>query len=344
MLNYKRVAKNNKFQVILAFFLYLCIPKSIKINHKIMIQKHLEKMQKLLQVASITKKITLALIGLFLITFLLVHLGINLCLLRNDGGAWFRDAAHFMGTNWLVKIFEVVLFGAIALHILLALLIQLYNWRARPIGYKSCSKSKTAFGSKLMIWTGLLVALFLGIHMVNFWFAKVGWTEGRYTVKIENVEKAYGIKQFALHEAYMNTEKEPELFRIQTEYSELNNYIENDEKFLALMFPGKAGQRFITNLSKADIDEMKKFLDIKYEPDFHAMVRDLFKNGWIVLLYLFFMIALGFHLSHAFPSAFQTLGAAHSKYTWVIKIVGTAFAIVVPAGFAILPLFFYFCK
>jgi len=56
------------------------------------------------------------------------------------------------------------------------------------------------------------------------------------------------------------------------------------------------------------------------------------------------MLALGFHLAHAFPSAFQTLGWAHSKYTWIIKIVGTAFAIVVSVGFAIIPVFFYFCK
>jgi succinate dehydrogenase / fumarate reductase cytochrome b subunit len=214
-------------------------------------------MQKLLQVASITKKITLAIIGLFLITFLLVHLGINLCLLRNDGGEWFRAAAHFMGTNYIIKVFEIVLFAAIGLHILLALFIQYHNWRARPIGYKSCSKSKTSFGSKLMIWTGLLVAFFIGIHLVNFWFAKV-------------------------------------------------------------------------------------FGDV--EPDFYEMVFLLFQHGWIVVMYVCFMIVLCFHLMHAFPSAFQTLGLAHSKYTPIIKIVGIFLALVISVGFAIIPLFIYFFK
>ena len=301
-------------------------------------------MQKLLQVASITKKITLALIGLFLIVFLLTHLGINLCMLRSDGGAWFRDAAHFMGTNYLIKVFELVLFGAIGLHILLALLIQFHNWCARPVGYASGSKSKTAFGSKLMIWTGILVALFLAVHMVQFWFAKVGWAEGRYTVKIENVEKAFGAKQFALSNAYMSTEDDQELIRIEAEFMALNDYIENDEKFHILVFPGSGGQRFITNLSKAEIQELTSFLDVDYEPDFYYMARDLFKLGWVVWLYLFFMLALGFHLAHAFPSAFQTLGLVHSKYTPIVKIVGIAFAIVVSVGFAIIPVFFYFCK
>ena len=50
----------------------------------------------LLNFSSITKKIWMAFLGLFLMMFLLVHLGINLCLLRNDGGKWFSDAAHFM--------------------------------------------------------------------------------------------------------------------------------------------------------------------------------------------------------------------------------------------------------
>jgi succinate dehydrogenase / fumarate reductase cytochrome b subunit len=309
-----------------------------------MIQKHLEKMQKLLQVASITKKVTLALIGLFLIIFLLTHLGINLCMLRNDGGTWFRDAAHFMGTNWLVKIFEIVLFAAIGLHILLALFIQYCNWRARPIGYKSRSKSKTTFGSKLMIWTGLLILGFLCVHMVHFWFAKVGWKEGVYTVKTENVERALGAKQLALSNAYMAAENDQDLMRIETDFYALNTFIESNEKIQVVLFPARGNQKYITNLSKAEVEEMRMFLEVKYEPDFYYMARDLFKNTWIVLLYLFFMLALCFHLMHAFASAFQTLGLAHSKYTWIIKITGTTFAIVVSVGFAIIPVFFYFCK
>ncbi|MEG1572563.1 MAG: succinate dehydrogenase, partial [Bacteroidales bacterium] len=89
-------------------------------------------MTNLLKFASITKKITLALLGLFLMIFLLMHLGINLCMLRDDGGAWFSAAAHFMGTNYIVKIIEVILFAVILLHILLGVFIQIQNWMARP--------------------------------------------------------------------------------------------------------------------------------------------------------------------------------------------------------------------
>ena len=301
------------------------------------------KLPKFLQFASITKKITLALIGLFLMLFLLTHLGINLCLLRNDGGEWFRAAAHFMGTNYIVKVFEIVLFGAIALHILLALIIQFHNWRARPVGYASCNKSKTAFGSKLMIWSGLLIALFLCVHLVNFWFTKVGWSDdGRYLIKVKSIEKAFKVKQQALSDAFIKAETDEDRMRVEADFAAFQDGLEvfqTNEKLRIAQ-----GQEYIFDLSKAEIKEITAVLPIKYEPDFYVMVQDLFKNKWIVLLYLFFMVALCFHLMHAFPSAFQTLGAAHSKYTPIIKIIGVLFAVGVSVGFAIIPILFYLCK
>ena len=61
-----------------------------------------------------------------------------------------------------------------------------------------------------------------------------------------------------------------------------------------------------------------------------------------VILYVVAMGLLGFHLNHGFQSAFQTLGLRHPKYTPFIKGLGTAFAIIVPALFAYIPLYIYF--
>jgi succinate dehydrogenase / fumarate reductase cytochrome b subunit len=47
------------------------------------------------------------------------------------------------------------------------------------------------------------------------------------------------------------------------------------------------------------------------------------------------------HLIHGFQSAFQTLGLNHPKYTPFIKILGWAFSIIVPLGFAAMPVYFY---
>ena len=127
--------------------------------------------------SSVSKKFVMALAGLFLLTFLPLHLGINLLLLKNDSEP-FNNAAHFMATFPLVKIMEVVLFGAILIHIGWGIFLQIQNWLARPIGYVSGNKSETSFFSKFMIWTGAVVLTFLILHFFNFYFVKLGLVPG----------------------------------------------------------------------------------------------------------------------------------------------------------------------
>jgi succinate dehydrogenase / fumarate reductase cytochrome b subunit len=133
----------------------------------------------LLSFSSVTKKITMAIAGLFLIVFLMVHLGINLFLLpiHDEHKEWFSTAAHFMGTNWLVKAFEIVLMAAIVIHIIMGITLQIQNWMARDKRYKVTSKSKTSFMSKYIIWTGAMILLFLAVHFYNFYFIKTGLVE-----------------------------------------------------------------------------------------------------------------------------------------------------------------------
>ncbi|MEI8047416.1 MAG: succinate dehydrogenase cytochrome b subunit [Bacteroidota bacterium] len=218
---------------------------------------------KLLFYSSITKKIVMALAGLFLISFLLVHLGINLLLLCNDEGAAFMLAVGFMTTNPLVKIMEIFLMGGFAVHILIGLIIQIQNWMARPVRYKVEGYSHLSFFSKYMIHTGAIIFIFLVIHFSNFYFVKLGWVSP----------------------------------------------------------PGNLGKE-----------------------DFYQMAIMLFADKFYAILYVVLMVFLGFHLHHAFQSAFQTLGLNHTKYTPFIKVVSTLYSIVVPLGFASIPLFFIFVK
>ncbi|MDX2306123.1 MAG: succinate dehydrogenase cytochrome b subunit [Microscillaceae bacterium] len=73
----------------------------------------------------------------------------------------------------------------------------------------------------------------------------------------------------------------------------------------------------------------------------YMVVKEAFAQSWLVALYVLGMVALGFHLSHGFWSAFQTLGLNHVKYTPVIKFVGQVFCILVPALFALIPIWMY---
>ncbi|MBL0081046.1 MAG: succinate dehydrogenase cytochrome b subunit [Saprospiraceae bacterium] len=78
--------------------------------------------------------------------------------------------------------------------------------------------------------------------------------------------------------------------------------------------------------------------------DLYTKVAESFKVTWIVIAYLIGLMALAFHLYHGFASAFQTLGINHTKYSPVIRFIGTAFSILVPLAYAIIPLVFYFTK
>ena len=75
--------------------------------------------------------------------------------------------------------------------------------------------------------------------------------------------------------------------------------------------------------------------------DLYTLVADAFKDPLIIAIYVVGQIVLAFHLWHGFQSAFQTLGVNHPKYTPFIKGLGKLFAIVVPFGFAVIPIIFY---
>jgi succinate dehydrogenase / fumarate reductase, cytochrome b subunit len=76
--------------------------------------------------------------------------------------------------------------------------------------------------------------------------------------------------------------------------------------------------------------------------DLYAIVSMAFSEAWYVILYIICMIGLAFHLWHGFSSAFQTLGLNHMKYNPVINFVGRVFAVIVPAAFALIPIWMFF--
>lgn len=131
--------------------------------------------------SSITKKVIMSLAGLFLITFLLVHLGINIFLLplTENHKEIFLTAAEFMSTFWPMKVMEVALFGGFILHGLYGVIVQLQNWKSRGNqAYAVASKTKTTFASRTMIYSGILVFLFLLLHLYQFYGVKLGIKSG----------------------------------------------------------------------------------------------------------------------------------------------------------------------
>jgi succinate dehydrogenase / fumarate reductase cytochrome b subunit len=70
--------------------------------------------------------------------------------------------------------------------------------------------------------------------------------------------------------------------------------------------------------------------------DFYSTAHNLFKIPAYDYIYLTCFALLGFHLYHAFSSVFQTMGLNHRIWTPIIKGIALIYAIVIPAGFALI--------
>ncbi len=131
--------------------------------------------------SSIGKKLIMSLAGLFLIIFLIVHLGINISLILCKSREYFNIAAHFMSSNIIIKIFEIVLFGGFILHMLYGVILQIQNWLARPKRYRIENYSQTSFFSKFMIHTSIIITIFLVLHLLDFYI------KSKFTESVEEV-------------------------------------------------------------------------------------------------------------------------------------------------------------
>ncbi|MBX3723555.1 MAG: succinate dehydrogenase cytochrome b subunit [Turneriella sp.] len=209
---------------------------------------------------SIGKKILIALTGLFLISFLVIHAGINSLIWVNDGGVTFSHAAHFMGTNIVIRTLEIGLVLGFLIHIFGTIALWIQNRRARPQGYAvSRASANSTWYSRSMALLGTLILLFLILHTSHFWI------------------------------------------------------------------PNRTNQ-FVTG------QELNLF----------TMMQQIFRNPVIVIVYAAGCFSLFWHLLHGFRSAFQSLGLNHIRYNGLIRFAGTAFAVVIPAAFAMMPVSMYF--
>ncbi len=119
----------------------------------------------------------MALTGLFLISFLLVHVGLNACIFYdldifdpNDNGSMFNRAAHFMGASLVIRIMEIGLFAGIILHIIQGYMVEAKNRSRRGKAYKvELGNRGSKWYSRSMALLGTLILLFLIMHVSHFW-------------------------------------------------------------------------------------------------------------------------------------------------------------------------------
>lgn len=120
--------------------------------------------------SSVGKKLVMGLTGLFLITFLVVHAGVNACIWANDGGIMFNKAAHFMGATVVIRIVEVGLFAGIFIHIIQGYVLEATNRSKRGVAYKvNLGNRGSKWYSRSMGLLGTILLLFFIIHWKQFW-------------------------------------------------------------------------------------------------------------------------------------------------------------------------------
>lgn len=112
--------------------------------------------------------------GLLLVGFLVVHLAGNLLIYADKEAAGFDAYAKKLDENPLLPVAEVVLAALFVVHIGFALRLNLENKEARSQGYAvRASLGKRTLSSASMVVTGLLVLVFLAVHLYDFRIGKL---------------------------------------------------------------------------------------------------------------------------------------------------------------------------
>lgn len=127
-----------------------------------------------IKISSVLKKIIIAVTGLSLFLFLIIHLLGNITLFTgNPPGKDFNQYAHFLESfGILFTVAEIGLLAFFLLHISTALYSNFINTSARQDRYAVSSfaggKSKKTYASQSMVLTGVVIMAFLIWHVLQF--------------------------------------------------------------------------------------------------------------------------------------------------------------------------------
>ncbi len=125
--------------------------------------------------SSIGRKFGMALSALFLLIFLLQHFAINIT--STFSPDLFNELSHFMGTNPAVQfLLQPVLILGVIYHFTIGFILQIQNKDARNDKYVAYKGSANAsWFSRNMIYTGLVILFFLGLHFYDFWIPEINY-------------------------------------------------------------------------------------------------------------------------------------------------------------------------
>lgn len=134
--------------------------------------------------SSVGKKQLMALSGLGMVGFLIVHLSGNLLLFVGEDA--FNDYAAFLEKQPWLPLARIGLIGIFVVHVALAFRLSHENKSARRTDYVYKNASTASMASRSMLLTGILVLFYLIIHLLNFTFADYH-EQGLYALVVEKL-------------------------------------------------------------------------------------------------------------------------------------------------------------
>lgn len=124
----------------------------------------------------IGKKVLMAVTGLALLAFVVIHMLGNLKALQgptsfNDYAEGLRTfGAPFFGHGQVLWLARIGLLVAVAVHIWAAYAVTRASWAARPAGYRRLSSGETTYAARTMRWGGVLIAAYVVYHLLDLTF------------------------------------------------------------------------------------------------------------------------------------------------------------------------------
>ncbi|GAB3553301.1 succinate dehydrogenase cytochrome b subunit [Spirosoma fluminis] len=113
----------------------------------------------------------MSLTGLFLSSFLIVHMAGNLQLFKGDNGRAFNEYTYFMTHNPLIITISYLLYTSILVHALMAWILTRHNQESRPVKYAYARPdANSPWSSRNMGILGTVILVFIVIHMRTFWY------------------------------------------------------------------------------------------------------------------------------------------------------------------------------
>jgi succinate dehydrogenase / fumarate reductase, cytochrome b subunit len=207
--------------------------------------------------STVGKKIVMAVSGLIMVGFVILHMAGNLQLFEGSERLNTYSAFLHGPANEVLWIVRVVLLIAVVAHVVAAYQLTVLDRAARPVPYAKRELQAATIGSRTMRVGGIVLAVFIVLHVMHF-----------TTLTLQPAPLTEG--------------------------------------------------------------------------DVYGNVIASFQIWWVTVLYVIAMIALGLHLYHGAWSSVRTLGFERGRLDPFHRPVAIALALIVWAGFTLVPVAVYF--